>query len=278
MDYFHRLTKGNNIFLKVATIKHRTRTYYQHDGSYVGVEVGHDIHDIDMDYTLDKFDDLKNFMQLLLKKAADECSVEIDFDEIFAGEGFSQLCLASGGVPRDFLSLFVKLASQYTSEEIERIGKIEVNEAAIANINNKFKSLITDSEEEREILEEYLSAIKDYVYSEERTNTFLVAKPELDDYPQERQAIKELVDLRLLHLIENNTSKAPSDGRRYEAYLIDVGLYENSRPRNFTQIEPGLKDDKSRKDKLRASPYLDLKKLNDLVFKIGKQLDLSYKN
>ena len=79
-----------------------------------------------------------------------------------------------------------------------------------------------------------------------------------EQHPQERQAIRELVDLRLIHLIDSNTSSAPSDGRRYEAYILDVGLYENSRPRNFNQVEPGSEDSRSRKDQLRASPRLIL--------------------
>ena len=118
-----------------------------------------------------------------------------------------------------------------------------------------------DSAGEREILESYLSVIRKFAYNEHRTNAFLVAKDELEQHPQERQAIRELVDLRLIHLIDSNTSSAPSDGRRYEAYILDVGLYENSRPRNFNQVEPGSEDSRSRKDQLRASPRLDLTEL-----------------
>jgi hypothetical protein len=101
-----------------------------------------------------------------------------------------------------------------------------------------------------------------------------VAKPELEEYPSERQAIRELVDLRLIHLVDSNTSSAPSDGRRYEAYILDVGLYENSRPRNFHQVEPGMQDAKSRKDELRASPRLDLGQLHIAVREAGFEATL----
>lgn len=274
LDYFHRLSKDIELYLKVATIKHRTKLYKQENQSYVGVEIGHDVLDVDLDYTLDKFDDLKSFMLLLLDKVAELCKIKIDFQYFFSGDGFSQLCLASGGVPRDFLSLFVKLATKILTNELKSIGKIDVNEVAISNISNKYQSLKTDSASEREILESYLHEIKSIVYFEKRTNAFLVAKPELDTHPQERQALRELVDLRLLHIIDSNTSRAPSDGRRYEAYLIDVGLYDNSRPRNFKQIEPGTKDEKSRKDDLRASPYIELAKLTQNIKKVCKQLEL----
>lgn len=265
IDYFHRLTKGTCLFLKVATIKHRSRLYKQTRDSYIGVELRHDIYDVDLDYTLDKFSDLQSFMKALLENACRSCGVQININNLFSGEGFSQLCLASGGVPRDFLSLFVVLASKIVNNEVQSIGKVDVNEVAISNIQSKYDSLKTDSAEEREVLEEYLRIIHDIVYAKARTNIFLVAKNELEEYPQERQAIRELVDLRLIHLVDANTSCAPSDGRRYEAYMIDVGLYENSRPRNFTQVEPGVTDARSRKDELRASPRVNLTVLRDRV-------------
>lgn len=266
VDYVHRLCKGLNIFVKIATIKHRTKLYSQRGDEYVGVEVGHDVQEIDMDYTLDKFDDLRRFMKQLLNNAAAHCGQgEIEIEDLFAGEGFNQLCLASGGVPRDFLALFVILANQYMSKDIPYIGKVEVTEAAIANINNKYSSMRDDSSGERDVLEIILDRIKQHVYNTNRTNAFLVSKSDLAEYPEERQIIKELVDLRLIHLIDENTSKAPSDGLRYEAYMLDVGLYENSRPRKFNQVQPGSRDEKSRKDNLRSSPKLELDMLGSII-------------
>lgn len=258
IDFFHRLTKDTPLFLKVATIKHRSRMFKTTEQSYIGAELGHDIYEVDMDYTLDKFGDLKEFMNQLLRAALRDSGAALEADDLFTGDGFGQLCLASGGVPRDFLSLFVRLANSVIAGRGEKIGKVEVTEEAVANVTNKLESLKIDSAGEREILESYLSVVRRLVYNEHRTNAFLVAKDELEQFPQERQAIRELVDLRLIHLIDTNTSSAPSDGRRYEAYILDVGLYENSRPRNFNQVEPGSQDSKSRKDHLRASPKLVL--------------------
>lgn len=274
IDYFHRLTKGTDFYLKIATIRYRSKLYRQDNGTPIGVERGHDIYEVDMDYTLDRFEDLQSFMKQLLRNACDDCEVVIDIDDFFAGEGFRQLCLASGGVPRDFLSLFVKLGRKMIAGEIPAIGKVEVNEAAIANYGNKFTAFRQDSVEEREVLEEYLRLIKGLVYEKKRTNTFLVAKDDLDEYPLEAQAIRELVDLRFLHLVDNNTSSAPSDGRRYEAYMLDVSLYANSRPRGFSQLEPGTTDDKSRRDKIRAAPRLELEGLHEGYLDLGIQTEL----
>lgn len=260
IDYMHRLTKGTNLYIKVATIKHRSLLYQQIGDSYIGTEIGHDIHDVDLDYTLDKFEDLKNFMKELLEHASYESGANINIDDLFAGDSFSQLCLASGGVPRDFLSLFLKMSNQFLLKG-DKINKVAVTDTAIASIGNKITSIHQDTENESEILEAYLGEIKNYVYTKNRTNTFLVSREDLEKYKQIRQALRELVDMRLLHIIDNNTSCAPSDGRRYEAYIIDVGLYDNSRPRNFNQIEPGITDNRGRKDKIRSAPKLKFEQI-----------------
>jgi hypothetical protein len=258
IDYFHRLTKDTELFLKVATIKHRTTQFLRTSQTYIGVELGHDAFSIDMDYTLDKFEDLQAFMLNLLKSANESSGANIPIEELFGGEGFTQLCLASGGVPRDFLSLFVSLCNSIVLSQNRAIGKVDVNEAAIANIGNKLTSMKIDAGDEAEALENFLQLIRKQVYEIERKNVFLIAKPDLDNFPQFKQRIRELVDLRLIHLIEDNTSCAPSDGRRYEAYMLDVGLYSNSRPRGFEQIQPGASDSKSRKDRIRSAPRINL--------------------
>tara|TARA_B110000208_G_C11743131_1_gene420673 strand:- start:106 stop:1608 length:1503 start_codon:yes stop_codon:yes gene_type:complete len=263
VDYLHRLTKGTNLFLKIATIKHRSKLYRQSSGEFIGVELNHDIFDIDLDYTLDKFSILKDFMIGILKDAASTLNIDDSVEELFSGDGFSQLCLASGGVPRDFIRLFVNLGTKQIAGSITKIGKIEVNDSAIETYASKLESLKTDSPDERELLEQYLTNVKDYIYNHKRTNSFLIAKEEFEKNPYDGQAIKELVDLRLLHLVDSNISAAPSDGRRYEAYLLDVSLYDNSRPRNFEQIEPDAIDNKSRKDKLRASPRITIEILRN---------------
>lgn len=266
IDYFHRLTKGTNLFLKIATIKHRSKLYRRTSTQYIGVELGHDIFEIDMDYTLDSFEELQGFMRQLLRTAIEQANSNVPVEDMFAGDGFAQLCLASGGVPRDFLSLFVTLANE-SALTGEAIGKVSVNEVAIANVKSKMESMKRDSGDEDAILDGCLKGIKRFVYDEKRTNAFLLAKDDLDRNDQARQAVRELVDLRLIHLVDQNTSRAPSDGRRYEAYILDVALYDNARPRKFRQIEPGQRDEKARKDALRASPVFALDRLQEPVYK-----------
>jgi len=241
--------------------------------------LGNDALEIDMDYTLDKFEELQNFMKQLLQTANNESRARLKPIELFSKDGFIQLCLASGGVPRDFLALFAKLVEdlKISKKTRTKIGKVEVNKKAIASIKSKLDTFNIVSEKESEILDTYLNIFKRKIYSEKSTNAFLIAKQDFVECPQAKQAVKELVDLRLIHLINNNTSSAPSDGRSYEAYMLDVGLYENPRPRNFDQIHPGLKEKKSRKDKIRAAPKISLHDLEAEVNQKGLpgQLEIS---
>lgn len=257
VDFFHRLSKDTNLYLKIATIRHRSSLYVQADNTYVGIELSHDAQSLELDYTLDQFQQLQNFMWELLREANRNSNADVNLDEIITENAFKQLCLASGGVPRDFLALFIKLCNNIISGK-PAISKPDVTDLAIESLPYKFENFKTDSAEEREVLEKYLDYLKRFMIEEKRTNICLVSNSDINNYPQIRQAIKELVDLRLIHLVDANTSSAPSDGKRYTAYMIDIGLYPNSKPRNFNQIEPGLVDAEGRKDNIRSAPKVHL--------------------
>jgi hypothetical protein len=54
IDYFHRVAKGNRLWVKIGTIKHRTQ-WYIHGDPPIGAKIGDDIHDVDLDLTLEKY-------------------------------------------------------------------------------------------------------------------------------------------------------------------------------------------------------------------------------
>lgn len=261
VDYFHRLTKSNNFFLKIGTVKHRTRLYKQTDESFIGMELNADIYDIDLDYTLDKWGDLKRFKKDLLATSIRLSKANIEVDEIFNDESFEQLCLASGGVPRDFLVLFNKCCSTI-NESTTKINVPTVREVAIQNYANKKVALEKDSLMNENLLEHVINYLRDKVFVEKRTNVFLIDNENLERDEEIKNLIRELIDLRFLHIIDNNTSAAPSDGKRYSAYLLDVSLYTNGRPRNFKEVKPDLK---IQRDDIRSSPRITVANLKEII-------------
>ena len=261
VDYFHRISKSNDFYLKIGTIKHRTTLYRQTSKSYVGMELNADVYDIDLDYTLDKWNELKRFKRELIETAIKSSGAIVDIDEMMNEQAFDQLCIASGGVPRDFLVLFTKCCSTLTTDD-NRISVPEVREVAIENYANKKNALEKDSTEQSNLLESIMFMIRDKVFTEKRTNIFLLENEGLEQNENVKQLIRELIDLRFIHVVDSNTSAAPSDGKRYSAYLLDVSLYTNGRPRNFKEIEPDIK---KRRDDIRSAPRISIQGIKERI-------------
>jgi len=255
LDFFHRLSKNTPIYLKVATIKYRSRLYLQGE-SYVGIEIPHDAQVLNLDYSLENFDTLVSFMKDLLNHINEKSGVTIRYTSLITDNAFRFLCLASGGVPRDFFSLLISLRPLLGGKK--SISKPNVIEKAIENLSNKMEAFKTDAADEESILESYLKYIRKTIIEGKKWNSFIVSNTEIQNFPQINQAIKELLDMRFLHLVNPNISASNSDGTRYSAYMLDIGLFPNSNPRNFQQVEPGQKDSHHRDDKIRSAPKLNL--------------------
>src|SRR5690606_25733235 len=102
IDYFHRVAKGNNLWLKVGTIRHRT-TWYINGDPPVGMKIGDDTNEIDLDQTLERYSNTRAFLIKILDAFMSES--DLKRDDILAGGAFDRLVLASGGVTRDLLGV-----------------------------------------------------------------------------------------------------------------------------------------------------------------------------
>lgn len=272
IDFFHRISKNTRLYLKIATIKQRSSLYLQTD-TFVGIEIGHDVQELSLDYTLEDFNNLVSFMKQLLKHINQKVGVNIDYNNVLTDNAFRFLCLASGGVPRDFLTLFISLGEKMING-YKNISKPNVIDCSIENLPNKMEAFNKDSAEEKTVLEHYLQFIRNEIINTKKWNAFLISNSDVENFPKIKQAIRELVDLRLVHLVNPNTSSAPSDGKRYSAYMVDIGLFPNSNPRNFIQIEPGQKDENSREDRLRSAPKINLSQYEEYIKSQNLDVDL----
>lgn len=66
IDYFHRLGKGSNLWIKIGTIRHRSSWYINGDPP-IGMKIGDDGDEIDLDLTLEKYQQAKDFLSRILK-------------------------------------------------------------------------------------------------------------------------------------------------------------------------------------------------------------------
>jgi Cdc6-like AAA superfamily ATPase len=240
IDYLHRIAKGLNLWIKVGTIRHRSRWYAFSDPPR-GMKLGDDAEEIDLDVTLEKYDLTKRFLLRILEQFARDTGLRLDD---FLTEGArDRLVLASGGVARDFLTIF-RRAIDVARERLakgdsargERIGAEDVNKAA--GEFDKFKredfSRDAGKDEEKKLLDTFES-VSDFCSTNANANCFLIDK---DYNGSDVENIPDLVDLKFLHHVRSRVTVRDRVNRLYDAYMLDLSQYTGERARrNFEIVE-----------------------------------------
>ena len=182
----------------------------------VGLKLGDDCDDIDLDITLEKHELAKRFLLQVLDQLIAEAGLS-NHDKLLAEGGVERLVLASGGVARDFLTIFRKAIDvareRGKTHRGERINAEDVNMAAGEHDSAKRDELKRDTLEERTELERALRVIRDF-FINNKVNCFLV---ERDLESKGRELLGELVDLRFVHVVESRTTVRDEPGRLYTA-------------------------------------------------------------
>jgi hypothetical protein len=267
LDYFHRILKGRSVWLKVGTIRHRTE-WYHHGDPPIGLKLGDDCDDIDLDITLEKHELAKRFLLQILDQLVQEAGLKGHAD-LLADGGTERLVLASGGVARDFLTIFrraIDVARERgKTYRGDRINAEDVNMAAGEHDPSKRDELKRDTIEERDRLEQALRVIQDFCL-ENKVNCFLVQR---DSESAGQELLGELVDLRFVHVVESRTSVRDQPGQLYTGYMLDVSQYTGERRRRELQMIEFWKRDEI--DRIRRLKYvLDLETLEgDAVNGVG---------
>jgi hypothetical protein len=237
IDYFHRIAKDHNLWLKIGTIRHRT-DWYVHGNPPIGLKLGDDADEIDLDVTLEKYDLAKDFLFKILNNFAQEAGIALN---TFLTDGArDRLVLASGGVARDFLSIFRRsidtARERHGGHRGESIGVEDVNVAAGEHDTTKREEFKRDTSGDDQELDMEFNNIRNFCLDQVKANCFLFPQ---DACHEHMVLIRELVDLRLLHLARSRvTVKKGRTGRVYEAYMLDVSQYAGARKhRGLTIIE-----------------------------------------
>lgn len=125
IDYFHRAAKGNGVWLKIGTIKHRSQ-WYEHSDPPIGMKLGDDAREINLDISLEKFETLREFLKRILSNLMTEKS-NLTINDLLNRTAIDRLIIASGGVTRDFVGIFSNAISQARNRGIDhhRGSKVE---------------------------------------------------------------------------------------------------------------------------------------------------------
>lgn len=251
LDYFHSVAKGNRLWLKVGTIRHRSQ-WYVHGTPPVGMKLGDDADEIDLDLTLEKYSTTKDFLSRILLNLAQTAGLT-PVSAFLTDTGMDRLVLASGGVARDFLTLFRRAVAAARERGLdsprgEKVGAEDINVAAGKHDSTKREEFQRDTySDEESPLDTIFNDIRDFCLESAQSNCFLIEK----DFRHDRVfAIHELVDLKLLHLIRSRvTMKKGRSGRIYEAYMLDLSQYAGARKKRGIELIEFWKADS--KDQLR---------------------------
>jgi hypothetical protein len=237
IDYFHRMAKGSNLWLKIGTIKHRTQ-WYEHSDPPIGVKLGDDAKEINLDISLEKFGILRDFLRKILVNLLEE-TPSLSINGLLNPTAIDRLTIASGGVTRDFIGIFARSISQARNRDAKhhrgpKIGAEDVNLATGDYAPLKQEEFKLDTDSEREILEEAFKKLVTFCTEKSKCNVFLVSQ-KLSGPP--REAIDQLIDLRLVHPVKSRvTLKKGAAGELFEAFMLDLSQYTAARKVHEFQI------------------------------------------
>lgn len=239
LDYFHRLCKGNNAWVKVGTVRHRSSWYLPGDPP-VGLSLGDDADEINLDLTLEQFGTAKAFLLSILAAFIEE-SRSPRASDLLAEGAADRLVLGSGGVARDFLGIFRRSIDQARGRLAQnpehyrgtRIGVQDVNLAVGEYGDNKIQEFTRDTLDDQQQLDAFFRAITAFCTEQANANCFLIDQASPTD---KLASLNELVDLRLVHLVRSHVTVSKRPGNLFKAYMLDVSLYTGERKRRDLQL------------------------------------------
>ncbi|HEU5063055.1 MAG TPA: hypothetical protein VFT79_07900 [Solirubrobacterales bacterium] len=259
LDYLHRLLRGTDLYLKVGTVRHRT-TLQRSNGQTIGVDLNEDVEEISLDRTFEHVDSTREFLELMLDSMAQQVDLETAASFI-SSDGRLALALASGGVPRDYLNTLVEAVPVARSLAQQRVTPRTVYKGAgRLSYRNKLANLRDDVGDDAKAIELVFADLARFCLKEERKTGFLISQDEVQTHPDEHEIIQQLMDFKLVHIIEPDTSAASSRSGRFEAYTLDFSLFMEPRLRGIKHIEFWKTDEQRRREGVREAPHYSLER------------------
>lgn len=266
VDYLHRLLRGTDAYLKLATIRHRT-ILRRHEGQTIGVEISQDIEEISLDKTFEDFDSTHNYLHSMLQQMSNEYSQHAVVSDLFNADAGRALTLASGGVPRDFLNIFDEAIEQsIRAGKRERLTPTFINKAAASlSYKSKLANLKEEAGYDSQALEQIFSDLVDFCLREKKKTVFLINHDDAKNHPIEHELLQQLMDFKLIHLVDSNTSAASGRKGRFAAYTLDFSIFMEPRRRGIEIVEFWRVDDQRRPIGVRESPDYSLTRAAEVI-------------
>ena len=219
LGLLYAVTRGNGIFIKLSAIETLTQTW--DTVKKTGLQIPHDVQEIKLDYNLTIPEKATEHITSILDAHALYCGLPSIRVLCTSSNVLSRLVWVAAGVPRDALNVFAQAMAKASLSDGKHVSVSSVNVAASETVNVKLKELDTDASGEAETLHALLEKLRDFCVKQQRKNSFLI---EIRSEALLYQRILKLVDLRLLHVINEGISVGEA-GRKYLVLILDYGFY-----------------------------------------------------
>lgn len=253
IQYLHDIYKNcsNNSFcFKIATLPYRLRM--NQDGNDMSYKDDFSI--IKLDYDLSELDRTKEYLLSILVNINPILNItKQDIESLFnSPEVLTYAIIATGGVPRDFLLMFMDLVGTTRRDNKTTIQKEHVYSVVKSLRDDKDNNIEFDSDVSPELIREAVELLNEEVVGKYNTNVILYPKGLAEKH---EVLLKNLTNLRYLHLIKDTTTSQSKKKEEFAAYLIDMSFYAVNKRlkqgfdfRRFWEV-----DSKSRLTQLRQS-------------------------
>ena len=267
---------------KIAAIPFRTKLGYNAESKFFGLEEGGDIFGFNLDnrfvYEINKQQTRDFFNELLFKHITlidhEIHKIYLDpstkkastgfINEFFATQALREILLASAGVPRDFINLFINSYDKFllnTSSANKRIGVKHIRLATIDWYKTDKKERVDGNYHAKQLLEKIVNEI---VVKKRKTHFLIPEKHANNIY------LQQLIDLRVIHLRKVGYSHQDNKGVSYNVYSIDYGCYTSI---NIPQssLDSALLSDLDTIDNFRDIRRVSLEDafFNDFLLQVG---------
>lgn len=272
VDYLHRLCRGTRAYLKIGTVRHRTSLLRQGGGETIGVLPKEDVESMDLDQTFEDLASTQSHLADMLDLMGEMVGVENVSGSYLSPDGLQALTLASGGVPRDYLNTFVEAVdfARQSGSDLRWVTPTHVYKgAARVYYETKLANLRTDTRFDAAEIEVVLQDLLVFCLTDKRKTAFLVGQEDRQAFPAEHELLMQLMDFKLIHIIEPNTSAASGRAGRFEAYTLDFAFFMEPRRRNIEVVEFWKVDSQRRRVGVREAPVYPLSRAREALATAG---------
>jgi hypothetical protein len=230
LDQLHACIRDADVWLKIASIRHLTRWFQS--SPPLGLQTTHDASLLDLDVTLQDPRRATEFLANVLLQYARRVGVS-GLNRMFSPEALDRLVLASGAVPRDYLSLASSAVAKAQQRQNARlVGVQDVNQAAGDAAGAKLQELEDDMASNVGTAERTLATlqrVRNFCLEEMKFTYFLVDYRDKESQAACYGLLTDLMDVRLIHLLDAGVSDPHAAGKRSEAFMLDLSQFSGSR-------------------------------------------------